>query len=201
MTTTTMNATLNAILNATISAKRKNSEGKYEQYTTTALADNFKHCPKPKDCDNESAKSALNALNKVFNYMEAASTARTDNQRDKAVNKAYDYAREYLKAVGLSAGIGNVSMLTSVFAPKKQTTKGEVKGGYTTKSTFIKYALYLSYNFATTGQWCALKTSSKSSTTTKAFNYEEYASTLIAFGMEEMVVAKMIQALKAQVAA
>lgn len=201
--TTIMNATLNAILNTTITAKRKNSEGKYEQYTTTMLDDNFKHVPKTNAANlTDEGKQAISALEKTFEYMERAATATTDNQRNKCVDKAYEYARTYLKAVGMNTGSGNVSMLTSVFAPKKQTTKGAVKGGYTTKSTFVKYALYLSYNFATTGQWCAPKTSaSKSSTTAKAFDYDQYAATLISFGMEETIVAKMVQALKAQAAA
>lgn len=201
--TTIMNATLNAILSTTITVKRKNSEGKYEQYTTTMLDDNFKHVPKTNAANlTDEGKQAISALEKVFEYMERAATATTDNQRNKCVDKAYEYARTYLKAVGMNTGSGNVSMLTSVFAPKKQTTKGAVKGGYTTKSTFVKYALYLSYNFATTGQWCAPKTSaSKSSTTAKAFDYDQYAATLISFGMEETIVAKMVQALKAQAAA
>lgn len=201
--TTIMNATLNAILNTDITAKRKNSEGKYEQYTTTMLDDNFKHVPKTNAANlTDEGKQAISALEKTFEYMERAATATTDNQRNKCVDKAYEYARTYLKAVGMNTGSGNVSMLTSVFAPKKQTTKGAVKGGYTTKSTFIKYALYLSYNFATTGQWCAPKTSaSKSNTTAKAFDYDQYAATLISFGMEETIVAKMVQALKAQAAA
>lgn len=197
-TTTTMNATLNAILNTTITAKRKNSEGKYEQYTTTMLKDNFKHIPKAADLTDE-GKQAISALEKTFEYMERTATATTDNQRNKCADKAHEYAKTYLKAIGMNAGSGNVSMLISVFAPKKQTVKSIVKGGYTTKSTFIKYALYMSYNFATTGQWCALKTSaSKSSTTAKAFDYDQYAATLISFGMEETIVAKMVQALKAQ---
>ena len=201
--TTTMNATLNAILSTTITVKRKNSEGKYEQYTTTMLDDNFKHVPKTNAANlTDEGKQAISALEKVFEYMERTATATTDNQRNKCVDKAYEYARTYLKAVGMNTGTGNISMLTSVFAPKKQTTKGTVKGGYTTKSTFVKYALYLSYNFATTGQWCAPKTSaSKSSTTAKAFDYDQYAATLISFGMEETIVAKTVQALKAQAAA
>ena len=201
--TTIMNATLNAILSTTITVKRKNSEGKYEQYTTTMLDDNFKHVPKTNAANlTDEGKQAISALEKVFEYMERTATATTDNQRNKCVDKAYEYARTYLKAVGMNTGSGNVSMLTSVFAPKKQTTKGAVKGGYTTKSTFVKYALYLSYNFVTTGQWCAPKTSaSKSSTTAKAFDYDQYAATLISFGMEETIVAKMVQALKAQAAA
>ena len=187
----TANSTLTAILNATITCKRKNSEGKYEQYATTALADNFKHCPKPKDCADESAKSALNALDKVFDYMETASTARTDNQRDKAVNKAYDYAREYLKAVGLSAGNGNVAMLTAVFAPKKQTVKGTIKGGYTTKSTFVKYALYLTNHFIETGAWCDVKSSAGKST--KATTFEELEQVyIVQFGFSPEVAKELV---------
>lgn len=200
-TTTTMNAVLSAILNATITAKKKNADGKFEQYTTTMLSDGFKHVPKVADLTDE-GKQAMSALEKTFEYMERTATAATDNQRNKCADKAHEYARSYLKAIGMNAGTGNVSMLTSTFAPKKQTTKGVVKGGYTTKSTFIKYALFMSYNFATTGQWCALKTSaSKSSATAKAFDYDQYAATLISFGMEETIVAKMVQALKAQAAA
>lgn len=164
MNATTMNATLATILNTSITAKRKNDEGKYEQYSTTMLEDNFKRIPKASDITDEKAKAAFNNLFNVFKYMEEASVAATDNQRDKAVNKAYDFARAYLKAVGMSAGIGNVSLLTAVFAPKKQTTKGAVKGGYTTKSTFVKYALYMSYHFTQTGMWCDVK-SNKSATT------------------------------------
>lgn len=156
-----MNATLATILNTTISAKRKNDEGKYEQYTTTMLEDGFKRIPKASDITDEKAKAAFNNLFNVFKYMEEAGVASTDNQRDKAVNKAYDFARAYLKAVGMSAGIGNVSLLTAVFAPKKQTTKGAVKGGYTTKSTFVKYALYMSYHFATKKAWCDPKSTKK----------------------------------------
>ena len=155
------NATFTAILNAPINVKKKNAEGKYDTIETTALQDNFAHCPKPKDCADESAKSALNALDKVFDYMETASTARTDNQRDKAVNKAYDFAKEYLRLVGLSAGVGNVAMLTAVFAPKKQTVKGTIKGGYTTKSTFVKYALYLTNHVLEGGNWCDVKAVNK----------------------------------------
>ena len=161
MNATTMNATLATILNTTISAKKKNADGKYEQYTTTMLEDSFKRIPKASDITDEKAKAAFNNLFNVFKYMEEASVASTDNQRDKAVNKAYDFARAYLKAVGMSAGIGNVSLLTAVFAPKKQTTKGVVKGGYTTKSTFVKYALYMSYHFATKKAWCDPKSTKK----------------------------------------
>lgn len=162
-TTMTMNATLNAILNATISAKRKNDEGKFVPYTTTMLEDNFKHVPKSSDLD-ENGKTAMSALEKTFEYMERTATATTDSQRNKCADKAAEYARSYLKAVGMNAGTGNVSMLTATFAPKKQTTKGTVKGGYTTKSTFIKYALYLAYHFTQTGMWCDVK-SNKSATT------------------------------------
>lgn len=201
--TTIMNATLSSILNTKIIAKKKGEDGKYVSYETTMLDDNFKHVPKTNAANlTDEGKQAISALEKVFEYMERTATATTDNQRNKCVDKAYEYARTYLKAVGMNTGTGNISMLTSVFAPKKQTTKGAIKGGYTTKSTFIKYALYLSYNFATTGQWCAPKTSaSKSNTTTKAFDYDQYAATLISFGMEETIVAKMVQALKAQAAA
>ena len=136
------NTTFTAILNAKVTFKKKNSEGKFDQYTSTVLQDNFAHVPNVNDIDDENAKKAFNALGNVFKYMETASTARTDNQRDKAVNKAYEYARSYLKAIGLSTGTGNVSMLTAIFSPKRQTVKGTVKGGYTTKSTFVKYALY-----------------------------------------------------------
>ena len=199
---TTMNATLSTILNATITAKKKGEDGKYTSYTTTMLEDSFKHVPKAKELSDEQAKSALSALDKVFDYMETASTATTDNQRDKAVNKAYEYARSFLKSVGMNTGTGNVAMLTSVFAPKKQTTKGTVKGGYTTKSTFIKYALYLSYNFAQTGQWCAPKSASKS--TPKATTFEELEQVYITtFGFSPEVARELVakaKAAKAQVA-
>lgn len=200
---TTMNTTLASILNATITAKKKNADGKYEQYTTTALTDSFKHVPKAKDCADESAKSALNALDKVFDYMETASTATTDNQRDKAVNKAYEYARSYLKAIGLSTGTGNVSMLTAIFSPKRQTVKGTVKGGYTTKSTFVKYALYLSYHFTQTGMWCDIKSNANKSTP-KAFTYDELEQIYIVnFGFAPEVAKELVakaKAAKAQVA-
>lgn len=163
----TNNTTFSALINTPITIKKKNAEGKYDSIVTTVLQDNFAHCPKASDCTNDGAKSALNSLTKVYNYMETASTARTDNQRDKAMNKAHDYAKEYLKAVGLSAGIGNITMLTALYAPKRQTktnrtTKEKtVVGGYTTKSTFIKYALFLTNHVIETGAWCDIKTTNK----------------------------------------
>lgn len=192
----TANTTFNAILNAPINVKKKNAEGKYDVIVTTALQDNFAHSPKPKDCADESAKSALNALDKVFDYMETASTARTDNQRDKAINKAYDYAREYLKAVGLSAGNGNVAMLTSVFAPKKQTVQGTIKGGYTTKATFVKYALYLTNHFIETGAWCDVKSSAGKSA--KATTFEELERVyVVQFGFSPEVAKELVEKAKA----
>lgn len=168
----TINTTLNSILNAPITCKRKNVDGKYEQYTTNILEDNFKHIPKANEVADDSAKAAIGAIGKIYEYMESASIATTDNQRDKAMNKAYEYARLYLKAVGMGTGVGNVSMLTSVFAPKKQTTKGIVKGGYTTKSTFVKYALYLSYHFGKSGVWCDAK-STKSTSTSNVKTFDD----------------------------
>lgn len=163
----TTNTTFNAILNTPINVKKKNAEGKYDVIETTTLQDNFAHCPSPKDCTDPSAKSALTNLVKVYEAMETASTSRTDNQRDKAVGRAYDFAKEYLRLVGLSAGVGNVAMITALFAPKRQTktdrnTKEKsVVGGYTTKSTFIKYALYLTNHVLNGGNWCDVKATNK----------------------------------------
>ena len=163
----TANTTFNAILNAPINVKKKNAEGKYDVIVTTALQDNFAHCPSPKECTDPSAKSALTNLVKVYEAMETASTSRTDNQRDKAVGRAYEFAKEYLRLVGLSAGVGNVAMITALFAPKRQTktdrnTKEKsVVGGYTTKSTFIKYALYLTNHVLNGGNWCDVKATNK----------------------------------------
>lgn len=165
----TINSTFNAIINAPVTYKKKGADGKFISITTTALADNFAHVPKLSDIEDESAKSTFNNLVKVFEYLETAATSRTDNQRDKAVNKAHDFARSYLKAVGLGCGVGNIAMLTAMFAPKRQTktdkdTKEKsVLGGYTTKSTFIKYALYLTNHVLNDGTWCDPKSSRKTS--------------------------------------
>lgn len=165
----TINSTFSAIINAPVTYKKKSSDGKYIAITTTALADSFAHAPKLSDIEDESAKSALGNLVKVFEYLETAATSRTDNQRDKSVNKAHDFARSYLKAVGLGCGVGNIAMLTAIFAPKRQTktdkdTKEKsVLGGYTTKSTFIKYALYLTNHVLNDGTWCDPKSSRKTS--------------------------------------
>lgn len=161
------NSTFNALINAPVTYKKKGTDGKYIAMTTTALEDNFAHVPKLSDIEDESAKSTLGKLVKVFEYLETASTSRTDNQRDKAVNKAHDFAREYLKAVGLGSGIGNVTMIVALFAPKRQTKTNKdtkektILGGYTTKSTFIKYALYLTNHVLNGGAWCDPKTSAK----------------------------------------
>lgn len=160
----TINSTFSAIINAPVTFKKKGVEG---SITSTALADNFAHAPKLSDIEDESAKSALGNLVKVFEYLETAATSRTDNQRDKAVNKAHEFARSYLKAVGLGCGVGNVTMLTALFAPKRQTKTNKdtkektILGGYTTKSTFIKYALYLTNHVLNGGAWCDPKTSAK----------------------------------------
>lgn len=161
------NSTFNTIISTPITYKKKGADGKYIALTTTALTDNFAHAPKLSDIGDSSAKSALGNLVKVFEYLETASTSRTDNQRDKAVNKAHDFAREYLKAVGLGCGVGNIAMLTALFAPKRQTKTNKdtkektILGGYTTKSTFIKYALYLTNHVLNGGAWCDPKTSAK----------------------------------------
>lgn len=115
------NSTFNTIISTPITYKKKGADGKYIAMTTTALEDNFAHAPKLSDIEDESAKSALGNLVKVFEYLETAATSRTDNQRDKSVNKAHDFARSYLKAVGLGCGVGNIAMLTALFAPKRQT--------------------------------------------------------------------------------
>mgnify|MGYP006954656258 FL=1 len=163
----TVNSTFNAIISTPITFKKKGADGKYTPITSTALADNFAHAPKLSDIEDESAKSALGNIVKVFEYLEIASTSRTDNQRDKAVNKAHEFARSYLKAVGLGCGVGNITMLTSLFAPKRQTKTNKdtkektILGGYTTKSTFIKYTLYLTNHVLNGGAWCDPKTSAK----------------------------------------
>lgn len=186
----TINSTFNSIINTSVTYKKKGTDGKYTSITTTALTDSFKHCPKPKDCADESAKTALNNLDKVYEYMEAASLSRTDNQRDKSVNKAHDFAREYLKAVGLGCGMGNITILTAIFAPKRQTTKGTVKGGYTTKSTFIKYALYMTHHVLTTGMWCDVK--SKSSPV-KATTFDDLEQVyIINFGFSPEVAKELV---------
>lgn len=188
----TINSTFNAIINAPVTYKKKGTDGKFISITTTTLTDNFKHCPKSKDCADESAKSALDNLVKVYEYMEVASLSRTDNQRDKAVNKAHDFAREYLKAVGLGSGTGNIAMLTAIFAPKRQTTKGTAKGGYTTKSTFIKYALYMTNHVLTTGMWCDVK-SSKSSSPVKASTFDDLEQVYIVnFGFTPEVARELV---------
>lgn len=164
----TINSTFNAIINTPVTYKKKGADGKYIAMTTTALTDNFAHAPKLSDIKDESAKSTLSNLVKVFEYLEIAATSRTDNQRDKAVNKAYDFARSYLKAVGLGCGVGNVAMIAALFAPKRQTKTNKdtkektILGGYTTKSTFVKYALYLTNHVLNGGAWCDPKTSAKS---------------------------------------
>lgn len=164
----TINSTFNAIVSTPIIYKKKGADGKDIAMTTTALTDNFAHAPKLSDIEDESAKSALGNLVKVFEYLETAATSRTDNQRDKAVNKAHDFARSYLKAVGLGCGVGNVTMITALFAPKRQTKTNKdtkektILGGYTTKSTFVKYALYLTNHVLNGGAWCDPKTSAKS---------------------------------------
>lgn len=163
----TINSTFSAIINAPVTYKKKGTDGKYTPITSTALADNFAHAPKLSDIEDESAKSALGNLVKVFEYLETASTSRTDNQRDKAVNKAHEFARSYLKSVGLGCGVGNITMLTALFAPKRQTKTNKdtkektILGGYTTKSTFVKYALYLTNHVLNGGAWCDPKTSAK----------------------------------------
>ena len=183
----TANTTFNAILNAPINVKKKNAEGKYDVIVTTALQDNFAHCPSPKECTDPSAKSALTNLAKVYEAMETASTSRTDNQRDKAVGRAYEFAKEYLLLVGLSAGVGNVAMITALFAPKRQTktdrnTKEKsVVGGYTTKSTFIKYALYLTNHVLEGGNWCDVKTTNKAKKDENAELWAQMAANKAAF--------------------
>ena len=58
-------------------------------------------------------------------------------------------------------------MLTALFAPKRQTKTNKdtkektILGGYTTKSTFIKYTLYLTNHVLNGGAWCDPKTSAK----------------------------------------
>ena len=183
----TINTTFSAILNTPINVKKKNAEGKYDVIVTTALQDNFAHCPNPKDCTDPSAKSALTNLVKVYEAMETASTSRTDNQRDKAVGRAYEFAKEYLRLVGLSAGVGNVAMITALFAPKRQTktdrnTKEKsVVGGYTTKSTFIKYALYLTNHVLEGGNWCDVKATNKAKKDENAELWAQMAANKAAF--------------------
>lgn len=192
----TINSTFNSIINAPVVYKKKGTDGKYVAMTTTALSDSFKHCPKSKDCVDESAKTALNNLDKVYEYMEVASLSRTDNQRDKAVNKAHDFAREYLKAVGLGSGSGNVTMLTAIFSPKRQTTKGMVKGGYTTKSTFIKYSLYMTHHVLTTGMWCDVKSSKSSPVKASSFDDLEQVY-IVDFGFSPEIAKELVAKAKA----
>lgn len=163
----TTNATFNAIINAPVTYKKKGADGKYIAMTTTALADNFAHVPSK--CNDESAQNALASLAHVYEYMEQMSTARTDNQRNKAFNKVSDFAKAYLRAVGLSDNMANIMSICSCFAAKRQTktdknTKEKtVLGGYTTKSTFVKYVLYVTNHVIETGAWCDPKTSKKAS--------------------------------------
>lgn len=187
----TINSTFNAIINTPVTYKKKGADGKYIAMTTTALSDSFKHCPKSKDCVDESAKTALNNLDKVYEYMEAASLSRTDNQRDKSTQKAHDFAREYLKAVGLSSGIGNIAMLTAIFAPKRQTIKGTVKGGYTTKSTFVKYVLYMTHHVLTTGMWCDVKSSKSSPVKASSFDDLEQVY-IVNFGFSPEIAKELV---------
>mgnify|MGYP007066968375 CR=1 FL=1 len=163
------NSTFNAIVSTPITYKKKGADGKYIAMTTTALADNFAHAPKAKDCTDGEATSALSNLDKVYDYMTEMSTSRTDNQRNKAFNKVCDFAKAYLKAVGLSDSMANVFSICSCFAAKRQTktdrnTKEKtVLAGYTTKSTFIKYVLFVTNHVIETGAWCDPKTSKKAS--------------------------------------
>mgnify|MGYP004503295643 CR=1 FL=1 len=161
----TTNATFNAIINAPVTYKKKGADGKYIVITSTALEDNFAHVPSK--CDDESAQTALTNLAHVYEYMEQMSTARTDNQRNKAFNKVSDFAKAYLRAVGLSDNMANIMSICSCFAAKRQTktdrkTKEKtILGGYTTKSTFVKYALYLTNHVLNGGAWCDPKPSRK----------------------------------------
>lgn len=153
------NAILSTILNAMFTASKKVDDKKVE-FETSILGSNWAKMPKKTALPNE-VQSVWSALEHVYEYMEAAATASTDNQRNKAVTKAQDNCREYLKAIGFDSGIGNITVLLSVFAAKKQTSKKVVKGGYTTKTTFIKYCLYLSAYKQEHGYWCEPKSTAK----------------------------------------
>ena len=163
------NATFNAIISTPITYKKKGADGKYIAMTTTAFEDGFAHAPIAKNCTDSSASAALSKLDKVYDYMTEMSTSRTENQRNKAFNKVCDFAKAYLKAVGLSDSMANTFAICSCFAAKRQTktdrsTKEKtVLAGYTTKSTFVKYVLYVTNHVLETGSWCDPKPSKKTS--------------------------------------
>lgn len=163
------NSTFSAIISTPITYKKKGADGKYIAMTTTAFEDGFAHAPIAKNCTDSSASAALSKLDKVYDYMTEMSTSRTENQRNKTFNKVCDFAKAYLKAVGLSDSMANVFAICSCFAAKRQTktdrsTKEKtVLAGYTTKSTFVKYVLYVTNHVLETGAWCDPKSSKKTS--------------------------------------
>lgn len=165
----TINSTFDAIISTPITYKKKGADGKYIAMTTTAFEDGFAHAPIAKNCTDSSASAALSKLDKVYDYMTEMSTSRTENQRSKTFNKVCDFAKAYLKAVGLSDSMANVFAICSCFAAKRQTktdrsTKEKtVLAGYTTKSTFVKYVLYVTNHVLETGSWCDPKPSKKTS--------------------------------------
>ncbi len=165
----TINSTFSAIISTPITYKKKGADGKYIAMTTTAFEDGFAHAPIVKNCTDSSASTALSKLDKVYDYMTEMSTSRTENQRNKTFNKVCDFAKAYLKAVGLSDSMANVFAICSCFAAKRQTktdrsTKEKtVLAGYTTKSTFVKYVLYVTNHVLETGAWCDPKSSRKTS--------------------------------------
>lgn len=165
----TINPTFSAIISTPITYKKKGADGKYIAMTTTAFEDGFAHAPIAKNCTDSSASAALSKLDKVYDYMTEMSTSRTENQRNKTFNKVCDFAKAYLKAVGLSDSMANVFAICSCFAAKRQTktdrsTKEKtVLAGYTTKSAFVKYVLYVTNHVLETGAWCDPKSSKKTS--------------------------------------
>lgn len=194
------NNTLNAILNAPFAVKKK-VDGKLQPFTVTMLDDNFKHLPKNSDLTNDAVES-LQALNRCYIYMEQSLTAKNEHQAEKSWNKATEAAQAYLQAVGINATAPNIGAIMCIFSAKQQTktnrtTKEKaVVGGYTTATTFKRCALYLTNHYITTGTWCDLKKTGKSSNNTgiTAATPEELARYLADnFGMDYDIQLKKLK--------
>lgn len=184
-TTTTLNTTLNALINATFTYKKK-VNGETTEISTTMLSEGFKKMPSAKNCPtlSEEGKKVLNALEKAYEWAERHGTATTVYQRNKCAENKHQHIKEFLKLVGMDTGIGNVEAIGNAIAFKCQTYKGEKRGGYASKNTFIRYSIYLAYYCQTTGAFCKDK-SKKSANIQQSLNADSIYARAIEQGKTE----------------
>lgn len=184
-----------AIITASFSYKKK-VDGKMQVVSSTLKEDNFNHLPKASDLP-DCAKSAYNALADAYEWHEKAMTTSDTTAANKSLQKSQNYLKKYLSAVDLETDALNMAALTETFGLKRQKSKGEYKASCTSKTTFIKYVLFLTNYFKNHGTWKApAKSSSGKTVCTNIFSLDDFKDALISFGLDETTILKQIQQIK-----